>query len=364
MKALRVSACVLCLAGAQALKLAFLGDSGAELSGTGGFYAKAVFDMIQADGVDLMLHNGDLDYEANPAKWQSFLNTYTAQGIDVLTSSGNHEEASGLGGAWYGAQGYKKRLRAALPSRISRKCSGAYGERYECSYGAHHFVLIGWRQMEKNLSLANPNRESAVSAEFIRAAFAAKPQAKWRWCVWHKPEGLLNPGDVHTDTYGNWDVYEACRAAGAIITTGHSHVYARTKLISRFSASAQTVAGDDNAQSPTVRCGATLSFVVGSSGYKHDRNGSYAGSAWFRKSFSRTDSGVPRAGALICDFGADPAATTAACEYRLAGVGTTVDSFSLSSALCRPSKRPTMAPSTRPTRAPSTRPTKRPTMRP
>ncbi len=75
---------------------------------------------------------------------------------------------------------------AALPSRISRKCSGAYGERYECSYGAHHFVMIGWRQMEKNSSFANPNRESAVSAAFVRAAFAAKPQAKWRWCVWER----------------------------------------------------------------------------------------------------------------------------------------------------------------------------------
>jgi hypothetical protein len=349
MRALRVAAGALCAGGAQALKLAFIGDSGAELNGSGGFYAKAVFDMIEAAGVSLVLHDGDLDYNSSPSTWQSFLGTYAAQGVDVLTSSGNHEVESALGGAWDGPRGYKKRLRAALPRRISRACSGSYGERYECSYGAggaHHFVLLGWAQMASS-------GESAASAAFVKAAFAAKPQAKWRWCVFHKPEGLLNPGDTHTETYGNWDIYEACRVAGAIVTTGHAHVYARSKLISKFSGSTQTVAGDDDAQSPTVRCGATLAFVVGSSGYKHDRDGPHAGSAWFRKTFSRTDAGANRAGALLCDFGEDPAATTAACEYRLAGVGTVVDSFSLSSALCGASKRPSRAPSARPTKRPS-----------
>jgi hypothetical protein len=66
-KALRVAAGALCAAGAQALKLAFLGDSGAELSGSGGFYAKAVLNMIQAAGVSLVLHDGDLDYNSSPS---------------------------------------------------------------------------------------------------------------------------------------------------------------------------------------------------------------------------------------------------------------------------------------------------------
>jgi hypothetical protein len=49
--------------GALGLKIAFLGDSGAELAGSDGFYAKAVFDMVQASGVSLIVQNGDFDYQ-------------------------------------------------------------------------------------------------------------------------------------------------------------------------------------------------------------------------------------------------------------------------------------------------------------
>ncbi len=279
------------------------------------------------------------------------MNSYTAQGIDVLTTSGNHEEESTYGGAWYGSAGYRARLMAALPSRVSSKCSGSYGERYECSYGAsdaHHVVLLGWKQMA---SIS----ESASSAAFVQSSFNAKPGAKWRHCVFHKPEGLLNPGDQHTSTFGNYDIYEACRRAGAVITSGHSHVYSRTKLVELFSASGQVVAGDD-AVNPAVRCGATVSFVLGSSGYKHDGNGPNAGKSWFRKVFTRSDVNGDRAGALICDFGSDAASTSAQCEYRLASVNTVVDSFTLASSLCRPPT--TQPPATQPpaTQPPTTQP--------
>jgi hypothetical protein len=49
--------------GAHGLKIAFLGDSGAETTGTNGFYAKAVLDMIKASGASLVVHNGDFDYQ-------------------------------------------------------------------------------------------------------------------------------------------------------------------------------------------------------------------------------------------------------------------------------------------------------------
>jgi hypothetical protein len=78
-------------AGANGLKIAFLGDSGAGTTGSNGFYAKAVFDMVKASGASLVLQNGDFDYQANPSKWQSFVSSY---GIDLLMASGNHEEES------------------------------------------------------------------------------------------------------------------------------------------------------------------------------------------------------------------------------------------------------------------------------
>ena len=49
--------------GAAGLKIAFLGDSGSELTGSNGFYAKAVFDMVKGAGVSLVVQNGDFDYQ-------------------------------------------------------------------------------------------------------------------------------------------------------------------------------------------------------------------------------------------------------------------------------------------------------------
>ena len=46
----------------EGVKIGFLGDSGAEKSGDNGFYAKAVFDLMQSKGVELVVHNGDYDY--------------------------------------------------------------------------------------------------------------------------------------------------------------------------------------------------------------------------------------------------------------------------------------------------------------
>jgi hypothetical protein len=80
--------------GANGLKIAFLGDSGAKTRGSNGFYAKAVLDMVKASGASLVLQNGDFDYQSNPARWQGLVNSYTAQGVDVLMTSGNHEEES------------------------------------------------------------------------------------------------------------------------------------------------------------------------------------------------------------------------------------------------------------------------------
>jgi hypothetical protein len=59
------AAAALVAPGAAGLKIAFLGDTGAELSGSDGFYAKAVFDMVKASGASLIVQNGDFDYQVS-----------------------------------------------------------------------------------------------------------------------------------------------------------------------------------------------------------------------------------------------------------------------------------------------------------
>lgn len=51
--------------------------------------AKAVYDLMSARGVDFVVQNGDLDYSEDPLVWENFV---VGRGLELLVSSGNHEE--------------------------------------------------------------------------------------------------------------------------------------------------------------------------------------------------------------------------------------------------------------------------------
>lgn len=181
----------------------------------------------------------------------------------------------------YGPQGYKARMKSLHDSTftqfLSGSCSGEYGERYQCTIGNSFFVILGWAQTDSG--------EVEASNAFLVNALRSSNSAI-KFCVWHRPEGKVNPGDTHTSNYGTQQLYETCRKYGAIITSGHCHVYGRTKLISDFTR--DPVVSTNDAFSPTVSCGETVSFVVGMAGFKYDDDGPYALSSWIRTRYTRS----------------------------------------------------------------------------
>ena len=56
-----------------------------------------MYDLMKAEGVDFVVQNGDFDYLESPLTWENFL---LARNLEVLVTSGNHEEQSFYNYKW------------------------------------------------------------------------------------------------------------------------------------------------------------------------------------------------------------------------------------------------------------------------
>lgn len=339
---------------AEGFKIAFVGDTGAQTSGSNGYSALALYDMLTAEGVELLVQNGDLDYRSDPGEWDEFIvDNALSKGMELLIASGNHEEQIWFGRPWYGSNGYKARLERKLSesAMLSNNCYGEYGERYYCEVGDMLIIMVGWKQVESG-------SEIAETAEFMRNIFSTTDK-KLKFCTWHKPEGKLNPGNTHTGNYEMQELYEICRENAAIITSGHCHVYGRTKVISSYLPNGagpdnnpDPVVSSDDAFDPVLGCGTTFSVVAGMGGYKFDNDGTYANEQYFRTRFTGSNSGE-RAGALICevpDNVDDTSDATLDCAFKLSTgeiveeFGVTIKSSTYGNQCSAPEPSPTSTP--------------------
>ena len=97
-----------------ALLVAFIGDQG---SGPG---RAAVLELIKAEGADLVLHQGDLDYKNDPRDWDGAVTEVLGATFPYFVSIGNHDTA-----AWAGPHGYQAKLQARLERVPGVSCTGA-----------------------------------------------------------------------------------------------------------------------------------------------------------------------------------------------------------------------------------------------
>ncbi|MFQ5946682.1 MAG: Ig-like domain-containing protein, partial [Anaerolineae bacterium] len=205
------------------LTIAFIGDQG--LGGN----ARAVLELIQAQGADAVLHQGDLAYSSNTQAWDDQINQVLGPDFPYFASIGNHDK-----GSFYGGGGYQELL-AARMNRLGVPWEGDLGVQSSHYYEGIFIVLVA------------PGVEGSGNGFhdlYIRDALAADDSV-WRIASWHKNQREMQVGGKSSDT--GWGVYEESRRGGAIIATAHEHSYSRTHLLS--SVSSQTVASFD----PTLR---------------------------------------------------------------------------------------------------------------
>ena len=237
-------------------KIAFIGDQGS------GANARAVLELIAAEGADAVVHSGDFDYGDDPAAWDALIDAVLGADFPYFASAGNHDDQS-----FRGASGYQARLEARM-TRLGIPWSGDLGVRSVHEYEGILFVLTAPG------IFANGDGDS-VYAPFIRDQLSMT-NAIWRISSWHKNMNAMQVGGKSDDT--GWGVYEESRRGGAIIATGHEHSYSRTHLLREMATQTCVHVPDcnspnntlvleaDDPLTPGVDEGASFVFVSGLGG--------------------------------------------------------------------------------------------------
>lgn len=283
----------------QPLTVAFIADQGSSKD------AREVLQLIKAEGADLVLHQGDLDYHDDPRSWDDLVTSILGRDFPYFVSVGNHDTE-----AWHGRNGYQSKLRARLNRVTEASCSGELGVRSSCTFGGLFFILSGVGTL--------PDRpDDPDHVAYIRNQLA-QTDATWRICSWHKNQTLMQIGGKRDEV--GWEPYEACREGGAIVATGHDHAYARTHLMDNFRT--QNIASTSGTLK--IERGKTFAFVSGLGGrpaYKQERGG-----RWWATTHSSKQ--AANFGALFCTFYVNASPDQASCHFKDID-GNIPDSFEL-----------------------------------
>jgi len=302
-KALAIGVLIAVVAGCAprqgSVTVAFFGDQG--LSDD----ARAVLRMVVAEGADLVLHQGDLDYADDPVAWDAMVTEELGADFPYFASIGNHDSR-----AWDGPDGYQAKLQARLDRVAGARCIGELGIKAACTYDGLFFILsgAGWVPREPD----NPEHIA-----FIREQLAAS-DATWEICSWHMNQTEMQLGRKR-DAVG-WGPYRACREAGAIIVTGHEHSYSRTHLMDSFET--QSVVST----SGTLMIEEGKSFVVVTGTGGQDVRPQIREGDWWASIYTSTQDALP--GALFCTFRAGGQPNRAGCYFKNIA-GDIIDQFEL-----------------------------------
>lgn len=308
--ALFVAGCAADAQTAPELKVAFFGDHGLSPR------SKAVLRMVKAEGAHMVLHLGDFDYADDAEAFDDQINSVLGEAFPYFAVIGNHDVK-----AW---PAYQKKLRARLRRVPGAKCEGDLGTKAACTYKGLFFTLSAVGIWPQGGGPADAVAQRPSHAAFIAGALA-RSDARWKVCVWHKNQHAMQVGHKKDET--GWEVYEACRKAGAIIATGHEHSYSRTHLISAFQDPPAVASTGDTLR---LEKGRTFAFVSGLGGQgargKYLRPGQTAPDAWWAAAYTRDEGAT--AGALFCTFDPDREKRPAACYFKTVE-GDIIDRFTV-----------------------------------
>ncbi len=221
----------------KGLKVAFIGDSGASI----GF--AAALDLIKKQGADLVMHQGDFDYEHNPGLFQSLIDGSLGPDFPYFVSVGNHDIKK--------LSSYQADFAKRLSKVSGAKCTGTIGVQSSCVYKGLHMVFVA-------LGVTGKDHD-----KFIDKTFAASKHL-WKVCSWHKNQADMNTGEKGDET--GWEVYKACAKHGAIIATGHEHAYSRTMNLTAIGDKTKGHGAKPPLDVLTVKPGQTFAMVTGTGG--------------------------------------------------------------------------------------------------
>ncbi len=220
-------------------KVAFTGDT------TTSTDFRNVLKVVKAEAADMLVVNGDGEYTTatnRGATWWGVVNAELGATFPVFMAVGNHD-ASG----WTSYATVQSQRFSALGITLDEPSLA--DTKFAFAYKGISFAFVG-------------QDGNAAYPGFISTRFANDAHV-WKICGWHKNQANLQIGGKGNEM--GYPVYEACRNAGAIISTAHEHSYERTKTLNNFTN--QTV--DATCSSATSLCvdkGRSFAFVSGLGG--------------------------------------------------------------------------------------------------
>ncbi len=303
-------------------KVAFIADQG--------YYeddAELVLQLIANEGTDMVLHQGDFDYNQNPTDWDNMITTELGSDFPYFASVGNHDLEEGQ---W---PNYQQKLQERLDRIIGADCTGDLGNKSSCHYQGLFFILSGVGAIGSGTS----GSDLSDHLSYIQNELA-QDDSIWSLCTWHKNHQQMQVGGKDTEV--SMEIYDACREGGAIIATGHEHSYSRTKTLTSFAGQTVDPAWSDPGE-VRVADGATFSFVSGLGGksvrdqsrclddptpydYPYGCNGVWA------SIYSSSQDSRLLSGALFCEFNHNGQEDKASCYFKNT-LGETIDSFNITS---------------------------------
>lgn len=271
-------------------KVAFIGDQGLSSN------SKKALQLIKKEGADMVLHQGDFDYQDDPEKWDEQINDILGDDFPYFASIGNHEVEK-----W---EDYQEKLQTRLDRINGESCIGDLGVKSACTYQGLFFVLSGVGTIGSD------------HVKFLSDQFECNKHV-WRICSWHKNQRLMQVGNKKDEV--GWEPYEECRKGGALIATAHNHGYSRTFSIENFEN--QSIVSTSDTLS--IEKGKTFAFVSGLAGASiHPQIDQLAANDWWAAVYDGNF------GALFCTFNEKDIENKAHCYFKDIDANT-IDEFSI-----------------------------------
>jgi len=272
------------------LTIAYISDTGM------GDSTKYVYQLIQKEGAELIVHSGDLNIGSYPADFDQQLSKVLGSQFPILGVIGENDRAE-----WADIPGYQDYLLFRLRKTPNITCSGTIGVNYWCVYRGLYFAFssVG-TECKNHIKVLQSSLSSDIAVQF-----------PFKICSWHKNQRSMQVSNNLDET--TYDPYETCRQHGAMIVTGHNNCYARTHLLS------STINHQvQSNQSPYyLNPGNTLVVVSGLGGYAlENANPSLAELPYWGATYCYNNSNYRIFGALFCKYNLNGDASRALCYFK------------------------------------------------
>jgi len=209
-----------------------------------------------------------------------------------------------------------------------------------CEFSESKFM---WACVYQNMRIIgltpsiNGADKTRAQLEFLKKHLS-NAKEDWKICAWHFYDKYYHTGKYQQ--YGNIvsgdgeSFYDYCKEHGAIIFSAHDHVYARTRVMSKFSSPAiDQYDGKTDGSIAQIRNGATLNILNGAGGYEmYIEQGEQKDYAHWQKKYAKGSNGENehKYGGLFCNFNVGGNNKKAYCEFlRINSSNKLFDSFTI-----------------------------------